>query len=172
MSYATMDHAGWVERNIAASKSTACRAKRRKPGPVSRRGLKNGPDKLSPFQARAMDILGMVFGGIYNAPINWGTVDWDYGGGVSVTTRYRRSMATWDFQELTRFVFLCHEARVRGEIQVAGFGLRLSMWQRSDAGTVGSRHPNLAEAVAAFREYLPVSHPIIWREEPAAERAA
>jgi len=137
MSYQNMDHAGWVARDSKI--------------------------ELTEFQAKVCDILGMVFGGIYNAPINWRKVDWKYGGdGVSVVVSDNR-FSTWDFDALTRLVFLCHEARIRCELSVVAFRyLRLSFWQRAATGDISRRHPNLAEAVQAFREYLPPDHRIIY----------
>jgi hypothetical protein len=156
MSYTNMDHAAWVERNNAAYNSM--RAKRK--------GCVAKPEKLSAIQAKAMDILGMVFGGIYNAPIAWDSVEWEYGGaGVSVTLTHPRSLATFDFYELTNLVFLCHEARIRCQIEPGGFrSFRLSFWQRKAEGDMSRRHPSLDEAVAAFRKYLPADHRIIYRE--------
>lgn len=134
MSYHTMDHAGWVER--------ACRV------------------TLNNFQRRVVDILGIVGGGIYNAPINNGKTDWNYGGdGVSVV--WKDGMATWDMNRLTLLVFLCHLARIRCDLQSAGpRQLRLSFWQRKEEGGIAERHPDLAEAVAALESYLPADHRI------------
>lgn len=155
MSYVRFDHAEWVERNNSAINRQNAR----------KHGYGPQPERLTPFQAKVADIIGMVFGGVYNAPITWERVDWKYGTGVSFALKHRDSLETWDFDRLTRFVFLCHEARIRGEIEGGGFhSLRLSFWPRTNSGTVWSRHPNLDEAVAAFREYLPADHRIIYRD--------
>ena len=146
--YANADHAGWIEsQNVATNRYRRSR-KRGKP-------LPDLPEKLSPFQARVMNILGIVGGGIYNAPIAYDRIDWDRGfHGVSVTWRYR-GFATWDGCDLTMLVFLCHEARIRCEIDPAGpHMLRLSFWQRAAEGDICERHPNLDEAVAAFRGWF------------------
>jgi len=158
MSYQTMDHAGWIERQNA-SLNRIC-GKRKK--------WKILPEKLSEFQAKVMDILGMVGGGIYNAPIAYGSIDWAYGfNGVSVVWKWS-DLSTWDFGRLTQLVFLCHEARIRCEINPAGpHMLRLSFWQRKATGDIAVRHPNLDEAVAAFKQYLPVDHRILYREPEA-----
>lgn len=154
MSYVTMDHAGWVEANNAGYNSSS----------KGRKNFKPAPEKLNPLQSKTMDILGMVCGGIYNAPIAWDKVDWDYGwGAVSVIIRDDR-FATFDFHPLTALVFLCHEARIRCQLEVHTRGyLRLTFSQRSHEGSMSQRHPNLDEAVAKFREYLPVDHPIVYR---------
>lgn len=156
MSYASMDHAAWVEQNNKASNRIYAHRKKYLPAPES----------LTEFQAKVVDILGMVFGGIYNAPIAWNSTDWVYGSGMSVVLNRRKpEMATFDFCHLTSFVFLCHEARIRGSIEPGGFhSFRLSFWQRSSEGGMGRRHPNLDEAVAAFRTWLPKNHRINSKE--------
>lgn len=166
MSYATVDHAGWVERNIAASKSMLSARKRRAD---NTRGWSAAPECLSPFQAKVMDILGMVGGGIYNAPIAWDGVQWRCGRGIAVPWRRHGGLSTFDFSELTRLVFLCHAARIRCCINVHGPSHFLLMFHpRSHHGAMGERHPNLDEAVADFRAYLPADHRILYREEEPA----
>lgn len=140
--YARMDHAGWVEGNEL--------------------GRKGAPESLSAFQSKVMDILGMVSGGIYNAPIAWSKVNWRCGAGVSVPWRY--DLSTFDYHHLTLLVFLCHKARIRCCISPYTFKhLLLTFHPRAAKGSVGKRHPNLEEAVAAFEEYLPADHRIVHR---------
>jgi len=165
MSYNTMDHAGWVESNNAAANELY----------TKRRGYKIRPEKLSPFQARVMDICGMVGGGIYNAPISWERVDWGHAGPwqmVRVPFRDGR-MATFDFYPLTNLVLLCHEARIRCEISATSRGnFMLSFSQRSHEGGMAKRHPNIDEAVSAFRAYLPADHRVIYRAPVEQANAA
>ncbi|QUT07962.1 hypothetical protein KFK14_11550 [Sphingobium phenoxybenzoativorans] len=157
MSYNRMDHAGWVEDNNRAFNSVN----------RNRRSFRPAPEKLTEFQAKVMDILGMVGGGIYNAPINWEKVSWGTGiwhSGIFVPWRDGR-MATFDFYPLTNLVFLCHEARIRCEIRAKAAGhFELSFFQRSHEGGMSERHPNLDEAVAAFREYLSPEHRVVYRQ--------
>jgi hypothetical protein len=148
-----MDHAKWVEENNQAANQIYAK----------RRAYRPKPEKLTEFQAKVMDICGMVGGGIYNAPINWERVEWNCGTGVFVPWRSGR-MATFDFYPLTLLVLLCHEARIRCEIEAKATGyLKLRFWQRLHEGGMSTRHPNIDEAVAAFREYLPGDHRIIYR---------
>ncbi len=161
MSYARMDHAEWVEANNAAINRQRRWSE-----------AEGQPEKLTEFQARVADIIGMVFGGAYNAPINWEKANWRYGRGASFVA-HSPQLATFDFHRLTMLLFLCHEARIRCEIDPAGpRGMRLSFWQRKATGGMGERHPNLDEAVAAFREYLPADHRIIYREPATQDTAA
>jgi hypothetical protein len=153
MSYATMDHADWMQKQIDATRANA---QRRGKIPM---GL---PEQLSDFQKKAVDIVGMVGGGIYNAPIA-DKIDWHYGH-TGVAFIWKREMSTWDFDQLTILVFLCHEARIRCQIESAGPSMmRLAFWPRTHKGDVARRHPSLDEAVTAFRAYLPADHRIIYK---------
>jgi hypothetical protein len=161
MTYVQMDHARWVESNNRSTNKMF--AKRRSHTPA--------PEHLSDFQAKVMDILGMVCGGIYNAPISWEKVEWQVGRGVAVVLR-DNGFATWDFSSLTRLVFLCHEARIRCDITSHTRGyFRLFFTPRNATGGMAERHPNLDEAVAAFREYLPADHRIVFQAEAIGEAA-
>lgn len=153
MSYARMDHAGWVESNNAAGNRMFGARKNHRPA----------PETLTSHQAKVMDILGMVYGGIYNAPIRWEKTDWTAGHGLFVTVSDSH-MATFDFGRLTTLVFLCHEARIRAEITAKARGyFEIGFWPREHVGGMGKRHPNLAEAVEAFRGWLPDDHPVLYR---------
>jgi hypothetical protein len=157
MSYNRMDHAAWAEGNNRAANKIYGK----------RRSYRPAPENLSDFQAKVIDILGMVGGGIYNAPINWEKIDWGSGkwhSGMFVPWRDGR-MATFDFYPLTNLVFLCHEARIRCEIRAKAAGhFELSFFQRSHEGGMSERHPNLDEAVAKFREHLSPEHRVVYRQ--------
>lgn len=169
MSYVNMDHAGWVENNVTIRKSYGKKPKRDRHGHIV--GNHAAPDKLTEFQAKVMNILGIVGGGIYNAPITWETVDWQHGHGLSLV--WGNGLATFDFGGLTRLVFLCHDARIRVSIDPAGpRHLRLSFFPRSHEGSGTARHPNLAEAVAAHRASVPLDHSIAYRMPVVAETLA
>lgn len=156
MSYAKVDHAGWVESNNEAANSAYSK----------RRSYIPRPERLTDFQAKVMDICGMVGGGIYNAPINWDKVRWGSASSrPSMWVPWRDGrMATFDFYPLTLLVLLCHEARIRCEIMARASGhFELSFHERAHEGGMGERHPNIEEAVAAFRQYLPADHRVIYR---------
>jgi hypothetical protein len=159
VSYQFHNHAGWVESNNRSLNRVWRDSRSKRKPPLL-------PEALTEFQAKAMDILGMTFGGIYNAPIRWERVDWmpsDRGIVVPLDS-WGRDFSTWDFNKLTMFVFLCHEARVRGSLQADKFK-PITLWlsPRSHEGGIATRHPNLDEAVADFRAYLPAEHRIIYR---------
>lgn len=150
-----MDHAGWMEAQLSFSRKHR------------RKGDKPAPEQLSEFQRRVVNIIGIVGCGIYNAPISAPErIDWNWGGGVSMV--WKKDLGTFDFDALTRLVFLCHEARIRCDIATAGpVGLRLGFWQRRPEGSMAERHPNLEEAVAGFRTWFPADHQIAYREAKA-----
>lgn len=151
-SYANFDHAAWMQQEID-------RIKQNKP-----KLGKTLPDKLSDFQRRVCNILGIVGNGIYNAPINPERIIWNYGGGVSLN--WHQELDSWDFNRLTVLVFLCHEARIRVQIESTGpRATRLSFWQRKAHGNSNITHPNLDEAVAMFREWFKPTHSINYKEE-------
>ena len=164
MSYARMDHVAWMESHIAASKRqrpTAVDLRRQKDG----RGWYAAPDTLNDFQRRAITILGIVGNGIYNAPVSWQAAIWD---ARFIIVPWHGSLSTFDFTALSCFCFLCHEARIRGDISPNNFRhLTVSLHQRSDQGGIAARHPNLEEAFAAFRREIGADHPVKYA---AAER--
>lgn len=168
MSYINMDHAGWVESQIAAMKRYKM-TKRDRDAAAEHKGWHAAPDKLNDFQRRSFNILGIVGNGIYNAPIAWGGVVW---APWYLIVPWRHNMATWDFQQLTSFVFLCHDARIRGDISPGGPRLlSIALHQRTAAGGIATRHPNLAEAVEAHRQAIRLDHPIMYREKTESSAA-
>jgi hypothetical protein len=160
MSYINMNHAGWVQSSIDAAKPNATKSEQRKAREHSK-GWAAAPDKLNDFQKRAFDILGIVGGGIYNAPIAWDSVYWKP---RTIICSWYKGFATFDFRDLTRFVFLCHEARIRGAIEpLLPRYLQICLTEREAAGAMHARHPSLDEALAAWREEFPSDHSIVYR---------
>ncbi len=165
VSYGTMDHAGWVEMNGAAAKSMGAKARKDSDGNVL--GWTAMPVKLSPFQAKVMDICGMSLGGIYNAPITWDAVLWG-----NPASRYQRmavplystDLCTWDSNRLTLLVLGCHEARIRLAVCSNGTrGLKLYFSQRDASDSFLEGHPDIDQAVAKFREYIGQDHRITYQ---------
>lgn len=142
--YANMDHAGWL----------------RKQG-----------HELSPLGEKVAAIVGIAGNGIYNAPINQDKVAWSQEGWIAVV--WKRSLGTFDFDQLTKLVFLCHEARIRCELEGCGpYLTRIVFAQRKADGSLMEGHPNLDEAVAAFRAWFPVDHPLCYQDSDSEGRAA
>jgi hypothetical protein len=159
--YVFMDHVEWVEANNRALRQIASRGRSKEAARI----LADVPEQLSEFQRRAVTIIGMAFGGIYNARVSWRTVEWQYGKGVAFMLNHE-TLSTFDASALTDLVFLCHAARVRLELEAAAaFKLRVAMHPRSDEGGLGARHPDLQEAVAAFDAMVPPEHPVRFRRK-------
>jgi hypothetical protein len=161
MSYDTMDHAGWVERNIEAAQRGRMSAtdKRRK---ADGRGWYAAPQVLNPFQRRAFTMLGIAGGGIYNAPIEWESIVWRHPRMLWLLWRY--DVATWDGSNLTSMVLLAHDAAIRLTIAPGMRFLRIGMHERephADGAPSYSRgHPTLEQAVARHRQRFPAQHHI------------
>lgn len=155
MSYATMDHADWVERNIAAHKSILSR----KPRKDCRKGWSGAPDKLNPFQRTCMHILGIVGGGIYNAPISWETIEW--GGDRWLRVAWRSELSTFDGAELSKLVFLAHECRIRVSVGAANFRhVEIMLHRRAASGGISERHPDMDQILITMRGYIPHDAPV------------
>lgn len=169
MSYVNMDHAGWVESQIAASKKAKLTKKAQRLA-AEHKGWFAAPDKLNPFQRRAFDILGIVGSGIYNAPIAWNSVIW---APRFIVLQWYGSLATWDFSQLTWFTLLCHQSRIRGCIAPgAPRHLEIALHERSHEGGMATRHPSLDEALGSFRAAVTVIHPITYTAPLPANIAA
>lgn len=169
MSYINMDHAAWMQTNIDAAKPRATKGELRR-AREENRGWAAAPDVLTEFQKRAFNILGIVGGGIYNAPIAWKSVEWAPN---RLILSWHKGLGTFDFQELTRFVFLCHEARIRGYISPhAPQYLEIMLSERKAEGGMNVRHPNLEEALAAHRAEVSADHSIVYRDAGKAAEAA
>lgn len=114
----------------------------------------------SPLGCAVADLLGDLFRGIYHLDSKGlRRVAWSDKFIVRLTVR--RSLSTFDFDLLTRLVFLCHDRALRCEVEGCGPGwMRLTFHQRARAGSVSERHPNLEDALQGWRETGPK------REEP------
>lgn len=125
---------------------------------------------LTPFQHRVMWMLGIISGGIHNAPIDWSSVDWQYGNGGMAVIWTHGHLSTIDTCKLTWLVFMCCDARIRLQIGAHGRAtIKLQFWQRQDRGRQSQEHPDLDQFVAEFRQMLPPDHMIHYRNHP--ERA-
>ena len=111
-----------------------------------------GAENISPFGTTVANILGDVFLGIYH--MNTGalrTADWKSDTWISVTNY--GGLSTFDTDQLTRLVVLCHDRLVRLEVNPAASQyIRLCFSPRkSRDGTRYERHPTLEDAAAGIR---------------------
>ena len=75
-----------------------------------------------------------------------------FGDGWSVN--HRGDLSTFDFDTLTRLVFLAHDLCMRVSIEQSGPGMvKIIVWKRnSREGRMSSRHPTIEEALNVWRE--------------------
>src|ERR1017187_1988032 len=76
-----------------------------------------------------------------------------HGKGIAITQAHG-NFATWDFNNLTRLVFLAHDRCIRVEIDGGGFGnSKFTLFKRHKRdGQMHERHPMLETAYAAWRK--------------------
>lgn len=164
MGYVHMDHAGWLQNCIEIEQ-------KRKPNKRERdlllecKGWHAAPNPLPYFHRRAVNIIGIVGGGIYNCPISWTTAYWGVGGthNCLIASWWGDRFATFDFNKLTSLVMLAHEARVRAEISglhVRPGHIMIGLHERRHDRSNSERHPNLDEALAEFRGWFKPDHMI------------
>lgn len=68
-------------------------------------------------------------------------------------------LATFDYDELTRLVFLAHDRCVRVGISRSGPNhVQIAIWKRTGReGRFDERHPTIEQALASWRERHPIS---------------
>lgn len=117
--YAQMDSAGWVQKQYKR--------------------------EMSSLGREVAQILGVVGGGIYNAPINIDRVNW-YDSSWGVHVYWRGTLANWDSPALALLLIECHHRMIRVEIEPGNMqGLRLVFHKReSRDGGMAERLPTLA----------------------------
>lgn len=78
--------------------------------------------------------------------------------GIEINGRYGCHMATFDYDQLTRAVFMAHDRCIRFEVLPSGPGmLRLHFHRRHKReGQMHERHPTLENALAKWREHNPL----------------
>ncbi|WWT39828.1 hypothetical protein [Microcystis phage Mwe-JY25] len=170
MSYDWMDHAQWVEDSARAFKMRAPTARERRQM-KDRRGWHAAPEHLNPFQRRAVTILGVIGGGIYNAPINWDSMLWQP---TYLVLTWRGSLSTVDFCRLSWGVFLAHDAAIRLEISPAMKDLQICLherWPSQPGDHFNTGHPTLENAFLAHRERFPPHHHVHFAPASAPEDA-
>lgn len=66
----------------------------------------------------------------------------------------RTSLATTDYNNLTRLVLLCHRDAIRAEINPSGPGMiKICIWKRKREGTLINSHPTIEQAIESFKNY-------------------
>ena len=114
------------------------------------------PSKPSPelTKEEAIDFFAELYGGKHHIPR--GGVK-DFGCGFSVN--HYGDLSTFDFDKLTRLVFLAHDRCIRVEVSNSGPRMvKISIWKRHGReGDMWYRHPTIEQALALWRRYHPLS---------------
>lgn len=76
-----------------------------------------------------------------------------YGEGWSMS--HLGSLATFDFDDLTRLVLLAHACCIRVQVESSGPNkLRIAIWKREREGSTFERHPTIEQAIESYRGKL------------------
>ena len=97
--------------------------------------------------------FGIIYYGKHHIP--YPIKPWGYGWIISVSGR----MATFDFNDLTRLIFLAHDRCIRAEVIHGGpRRVRIAIWKRYKRdGSMMERHPTIEQALSLWREKHPES---------------
>jgi hypothetical protein len=106
------------------------------------------PADMSADQKACWQLVCDLMHGEHHAP----DTIYRWGRGIKVSV-YANKLATFDFNDLTRLVFLAHDRCIRVELMSSSpgrIGLALHKRHCRDGSTY-DRHPTLAQAVGDFR---------------------
>lgn len=109
---------------------------------------------LSPFQHQAIALLARATRrGVYDVSCAWERQDWSHPDMAHLVVYSGGSMATWDFDHLTRLVIGAHDECIRVGIEpVAPRYFRFSFHPRQrDGERIHTRHPIIETAIASYR---------------------
>lgn len=80
-----------------------------------------------------------------------------FGFGIEYNTG--QDLSTYDFNHLTRLVFMAHDRMIRVSVMPSGPGMiKIACWKRQlRDGDIVKSHPNLAMAISEYRKNNPLS---------------
>ena len=132
-------------------------APRQRPAAAGGKAMTRQEDwQMSADQQFCFQLLSDCFGGAHHVPRLR-----KCGHGIKVSV-YSGSLSTFDFDLLTRLVFLAHDRCVRVEIVSSGpgrVGIMLHR-RRGRDGDIFERHPSLDDAIADHRRSFPDHLPL------------
>lgn len=116
---------------------------------------KNANAIMSPLGVAVADLLGELFYGIYHLdPKALFRVDWTNERFIELTLGHKQ-LATADYDDLTRLVFLAHHLAIRVAIEASSHNyLHLIFHQRTRNGSGSYKHLTLDQAVEAFKAQM------------------
>lgn len=143
------DVQGWIS---ALQRETAKKRKRTEQRLMLPPATEDGALAIPEGMLRIAWVTDVVFGGNHHipSPRELCLVGRPY----AVFLIYERTIASFDFNEMTRLVVAAHEAAVRVQVGVGGFReLELSLHARDRHGGMSERHPELDGAIARLKEH-------------------
>lgn len=111
---------------------------------------------MSMTKEQAIEFFGEIYCGKHHIPgKHCEPVPWGDGWCVNHTGE----LSTFDFNKLTRLVFLAHDRCVRVSIQSSGPGMvRICIWQREKrTGSIFESHPAIETALEDWRKIHPLT---------------
>lgn len=107
-------------------------------------------DIPTPGHLQAMAAIVDGLGSPWNIPTNWGRCRWYHTVKGAISLVYRRHLASYDHDHLTRLVIAAHRHSVRVEIEPCNMQtLRITFWPRDgDAKDAFERHPSSSDLAA------------------------
>lgn len=100
-------------------------------------------------QAEAMEFFGVLYLGNHHVPK---LTEFGYGWAV----KHTGDLSTFDFDFLTRLVFLAHDRCIRAEVMQGGpRAVKIGIWKRVREGSMSQRHPTINAALDLWRRYYP-----------------
>ena len=107
--------------------------------------------RCSSLGTTVADLLGVVYRGLYNAPLNPARIEWTRTDWIEVVVS--QTLDTYDGSDLTTLVLAAHAMCVRVEVKPASpRHLRLCFSPRQRGGNLTQHHPTIDEAVTRFRQ--------------------
>lgn len=116
------------------------------------RGEDSAPEPFPRMsEEEALGFFGHLFGGRHHIP-SGGVKEWGLGWEVN----FYGDLSTWDFDVLTRLVFLAHDRAFRVELGNGGpRRIKIIIHKRVRTGGISERHPTIDEALERWRERNP-----------------
>lgn len=114
------------------------------------------PATVSALGFKVAEVCDALVGGLYNWPTRRSLkrVDWTNDQYMEIV--YGGSLSTFDFDNLTRLVFLAHDHALRVELSGAAPGfILLRFHQRRREGSIFERHPTIGRALKNWRRTHP-----------------
>jgi hypothetical protein len=109
------------------------------------------PEKpMSSLGENVARLLNVLYQGIYHIDSECKKVDWSNDHHIEIVLR--GCWATYDFDNLTRLVFLAHDYALRVQMEARANGyIRLMFHQRQREGHYAQRHPTIEFALYGWR---------------------